>query len=88
LLAEFGLAVFVTQMDVFNRLLDTTPITLAQFGWALVPALVLLAVWEAGKAVVRRADARHGRGTAAGASAPRHAESRHGRSIPVPRGRT
>ena len=38
LLAEFVLAVLVTQMDVFNRLLDTTPITLAQFGWALVPA--------------------------------------------------
>jgi Ca2+-transporting ATPase len=76
LLAEFALAVLVTQMDVFNRLLYTTPITLAQF------------VWEAGKAVVRRADARHGQATAAGASAPRHAESRHGRSIPVPRGRT
>ena len=49
LLAEFVLAVLVTQMDVFNRLLDTTPITLGQFGWALVPALVLFVVWELGK---------------------------------------
>ena len=29
LLAEFVLSVLVTQMDVFNRLLDTTPINLA-----------------------------------------------------------
>ena len=67
LLGEFVLTVLVTQMDVFNRLLDTTPITLAQFGWALVPALTLLVLWEVGKAVVRRADSRHGRWRAAGA---------------------
>ena len=60
LLAELVLAVLVTQMDVFNRLLDTTPITLAQFGWALVPAVVLLVLWELGKVVVRAADARRG----------------------------
>ena len=79
LLGEFVLAVLVTQMDVFNRLLDTTPITLAQFGWALVPALALLVLWEPGKAVVRRIDARH---RAAGAGpAPRAG----GRSIPAPR---
>ena len=50
LLGEFVLAVLVTQMDVFNRLLDTTPITLAQFGWALVPAVALLVLWELGQA--------------------------------------
>jgi Ca2+-transporting ATPase len=58
LLGEFVLAVLVTQMDVFNRLLDTTPITLAQFGWALLPALVLLVVWELGKVVARGAERR------------------------------
>ncbi|HZE30646.1 MAG TPA: HAD-IC family P-type ATPase, partial [Actinoallomurus sp.] len=50
---EFVLAVLVTQMDVLNRLLDTTPITLGQFGWALLPALVLLVLWELGKLVTR-----------------------------------
>jgi P-type Ca2+ transporter type 2C len=79
LLGEFVLAVLITQMDVFNRLLDTTPITLAQFGWALVPALALLVLWEAGKAVVRRIDVRH---RAAGAGpAPRAG----GHSVPAPR---
>jgi Ca2+-transporting ATPase len=54
LLGEFVLAVLVTQMDVFNRLLDTTEITLGQFGWALLPALALLILWELAKAVARR----------------------------------
>ncbi|MFL6114418.1 MAG: cation transporting ATPase C-terminal domain-containing protein, partial [Catenulispora sp.] len=53
-LVEFVLAVLVTQMDVFNRLLGTTPISLGQFGWALLPALALLALWEAGKLIARR----------------------------------
>src|SRR5215213_10033686 len=50
---EFVLAVLVTQMDVFNHLLGTTPLTLAQFGWALLVALTLLLLWEAGKLVAR-----------------------------------
>jgi Ca2+-transporting ATPase len=54
LLIEFVLAVLVTQMDVLQRLLDTTEITLAQFGWALVPALGLLLLWEIGKLAARR----------------------------------
>jgi P-type Ca2+ transporter type 2C len=54
LLGEFILAVLVTQMDAFNRLLDTSEITLGQFGWALLPALALLILWELGKAVARR----------------------------------
>jgi Ca2+-transporting ATPase len=53
-LVEFILAVLVTQMDVFNRLLDTTEISLGQFGWALLPALVLLVLWELGKLATRR----------------------------------
>ncbi|MBK3639721.1 HAD-IC family P-type ATPase [Streptomyces sp. MBT33] len=51
---EFVLAVLATQTDVFNRLLGTTPLTLGQFGWALLPALALLGLWEAGKAITRR----------------------------------
>jgi Ca2+-transporting ATPase len=53
-LGEFVLAVLVTQMDVFHRLLGTTDITMAQFFWALVPAIALLIVWEAGKYLARR----------------------------------
>ncbi|MEU1510551.1 HAD-IC family P-type ATPase [Streptomyces sp. NPDC005811] len=51
---EFVLAVLVTQMDGFQRLLGTTEIDLEQFGWALLPAVALLALWELGKALVRR----------------------------------
>jgi P-type Ca2+ transporter type 2C len=54
MLGEFVVAVLVTQMDVFNRLLGTTQINLRQFGWALIPALALLVVWELGKYVARR----------------------------------
>ncbi|MEV8313712.1 HAD-IC family P-type ATPase [Streptomyces sp. NPDC059900] len=53
-LGEFALAVLVTQTDAFNRLLDTTPLGIGQFGWALLPALALLALWEAGKFAARR----------------------------------
>ena len=48
------LAVLVTQMDVFHRLLGTTDINLRQFGWALIPAVALLILWEAGKYIARR----------------------------------
>jgi len=54
ILGEFVLAVLVTQMDVFNRLLDTTPLNPAQFGVALLPAIALLVLWELGKLVARR----------------------------------
>jgi P-type Ca2+ transporter type 2C len=54
MLGEFVVAVLVTQMDVFNRLLGTVQINLRQFGWALVPALALLILWEVGKYVARR----------------------------------
>jgi Ca2+-transporting ATPase len=53
-LGEFALAVLVTQTDVFHRLLGTTDITMAQFFLALVPAIALLILWEAGKYVARR----------------------------------
>ncbi len=54
MLGEFVLAVLVTQMDVFNRLLGTTQLNLRQFGWALIPPLALLPLWELGKYVARR----------------------------------
>ncbi|MGW7403226.1 cation-translocating P-type ATPase [Streptomyces sp. NPDC054833] len=53
ILVELALAVLVTQMDGFQRLLGTTQITARQFGWALVPPLVLLILWELGKLTAR-----------------------------------
>ncbi|MGI6876690.1 cation-translocating P-type ATPase [Amycolatopsis sp. 3B14] len=52
--AEFVLAVLVTQVDGFQRLLGTTELTALQFGWALVPPVVLLVLWELGKLAARR----------------------------------
>jgi Ca2+-transporting ATPase len=52
--AEFALAVLVTQLDAFRRLLGTTEISLREFGWALLPAIALLALWELGKFLARR----------------------------------
>jgi Ca2+-transporting ATPase len=54
ILGEFVLAVLVTQLDVFNRLLGTTQINLRQFAWALVPAVALFALWELGKYAARQ----------------------------------
>ncbi|MEU7580858.1 HAD-IC family P-type ATPase [Streptomyces sp. NPDC041068] len=54
MLGEFVLVVLVVQTDVFNRLLDTTPLGAGQFGWAFLPPLALLALWESGKLVARR----------------------------------
>ncbi|MFE2537014.1 cation-translocating P-type ATPase [Streptomyces sp. NPDC059371] len=54
-LAQFVLAVAVTQMDGFRRILGTTEIDLRQFGWALLSAVALLVVWEVGKLLARRA---------------------------------
>jgi len=58
MLGEFVLAVLVTQMDVFNRLLGTVQINLRQFAWAFVPAIALLVLWELGKLIARRSAAR------------------------------
>ena len=52
--AEIALAVMVTQMDLFNRLLKTTPLTAPQFGLALAAAVLLIVVWEIGKLIARR----------------------------------
>jgi P-type Ca2+ transporter type 2C len=52
--AELVLAVMITQMDLFNRLLKTIPLTAPQFGLALASAVLLLVLWEAGKLIARR----------------------------------
>ncbi|HTT28834.1 MAG TPA: cation-transporting P-type ATPase [Solirubrobacteraceae bacterium] len=52
--AELLLAVMITQMDFFNRLLKTTPLTSPQFGLAVGSAVLLLVLWEIGKLVARR----------------------------------
>jgi P-type Ca2+ transporter type 2C len=52
-------------MDVFHRLLGTTDINLREFGWALVPAIALLAGWELGKLIARR-EAGQGKSTKKG----------------------
>ncbi|MEW1632996.1 HAD-IC family P-type ATPase [Streptomyces sp. NPDC093801] len=56
-LAQFVLAVLVTQLDGFRRLLGTTDINARQFGWALLAAVVLLLAWELGKLLARRSKA-------------------------------
>ncbi|MFE6866184.1 cation-translocating P-type ATPase [Kitasatospora sp. NPDC057692] len=59
-LAEFVLAVLVTQMDAFHRLLGTTDLDARQFGWALLAAVALLLLWELGKLLARRSPAAGG----------------------------
>jgi Ca2+-transporting ATPase len=69
-LAELALAVMVTQMDLFNRLLDTTPLKAGQFGLALASAVLLYGLWELGKLIARRSGEREA-GSARPATAPR-----------------
>jgi P-type Ca2+ transporter type 2C len=54
---EIALAVMITQMDLFNRLLKTMPLTGPQFLLALGSALLLFGLWEAGKLLARRREA-------------------------------
>jgi P-type Ca2+ transporter type 2C len=53
-LIEIALAVAITQMDLFNRLLDTVPLKAPQFRLALGSAVLLLVLWEVGKLIARR----------------------------------
>jgi Ca2+-transporting ATPase len=53
-LGEFVLAVLVTQMDGFRRLLGIAELNMKQFAWALLPAIALLILWELGKFLARR----------------------------------
>jgi P-type Ca2+ transporter type 2C len=58
--AEVAAAFLITQADFMNRLLGTTQLTAAQWGFALLAAVVLLLGWEAGKWIARRrAPAKH-----------------------------
>jgi P-type Ca2+ transporter type 2C len=65
-IAELALAVMITQMDLFNRLLDTTPLKAPQFGLAVGAAVLLLALWEVGKLIARRRES----ATTSGSSHP------------------
>jgi hypothetical protein len=51
--AEFVIAVLATQMDALRRILGTSELTLPQFGWALIPPVILFVLWELGKLVAR-----------------------------------
>jgi len=53
-LVEIALAVMSTQTDLFNRLLNTTPLTGGQFGLAVAAAALLFLLWEGGKLAARR----------------------------------
>src|SRR5262249_46635787 len=57
-LGEFVVAVMTTQLNMFNRMLGTVPIDMQQFGWALLPAVSLLILWELGKFLARRGSER------------------------------
>jgi Ca2+-transporting ATPase len=63
-LGELILAIATTQMDLFNRILGTTPLTMQQFRWAFIPPIALLVLWELGKLVVRRRPAMSAAATA------------------------
>jgi P-type Ca2+ transporter type 2C len=56
-LVELVLAVAITQMDMFNRLLGTAPLRNGQFGLAVAAAALLLGLWELGKWLARRQEA-------------------------------
>jgi P-type Ca2+ transporter type 2C len=52
--AEIAGAFLITQANFMNRLLGTTQLTAAQWGFAFLAAVVLLLGWEAGKLIARR----------------------------------
>ena len=58
MIVEFILAILVTQMGVFNRLLGTTQLDLRQWSWALVPPVGVFILWEVGKLIGRKVQAR------------------------------
>ena len=53
-LAEFVLAVLITQMDVLRRIFGTVELSFPQWALALAPAVALLFLWELGKLIARR----------------------------------
>ena len=61
--AELVLAVLITQWEVLRRMFGTVELTLGQWALALVPAVLLVLLWELGKLIARG-------GTHAGSPAP------------------
>jgi Ca2+-transporting ATPase len=55
--AELLLAILITQLDVLRRIFGTIEITLDQWALALVPAVLLIFLWELGKLIARRSTA-------------------------------
>ena len=53
-LAELALAVLITQMDALRRVFGTVELSTTQWVLSLVPALLLLFLWEIGKLIARR----------------------------------
>ena len=53
-LIELALAIAITQMDLFNRLLGTVPLRHGQTLLALAAAVLLFGLWELGKLIARR----------------------------------
>ena len=53
-LAELALAVLLTQMDALRRVFDTVELSTTQWVLSLLPTLLLLFLWEAGKLIARR----------------------------------
>jgi Ca2+-transporting ATPase len=51
---EIALAYLITQADFLNKLLGTTSLSFAQWGLALLTAVVFLLAWELGKLIARR----------------------------------
>jgi len=56
-LVEIALAYLITQADFMNKLLGTVSLNFAQWGWALLAAVVFLFLWELGKLIARRSAA-------------------------------
>jgi P-type Ca2+ transporter type 2C len=63
--AELVLAVLITQLEVFRRLFETVDLTLDQWSLSLLPAVLLVFVWELGKLIARRATDRSQEATVA-----------------------
>ena len=55
--AELLLAVLITQLDVLRRIFGTVEISLDQWALALIPAVLLIFLWEIGKLIARRSTA-------------------------------
>ena len=52
-LAEVVLALLVTEWDLLRKMLGTEHLSMAQWGLAIAPAVVLFVLWEIGKALAR-----------------------------------